>query len=141
MMFICDISVFNKYGKQKLDDMLRPLDMDWRELVVMLVIEQVPGISQARLIPFLQTDKANVTKLLQSMEGRGLISREADAGDQRNKVCHLTTEGEAIAPKLQEILDLWEAACFNGISKDDLLHYRRINDMITGNLVGEWKTD
>lgn len=141
MMFICDISVFNKFGKQKLDDMLRPLIMDWRELVVMLVIEQVPGISQARLIPFLQTDKANVTKLLQSMEGRGLISREADPVDQRNKVCHLTPEGESIAPKLQEILDLWEAACFNGISEDDLQHYRRINDMITNNLVGEWKTD
>ncbi|HSP46914.1 MAG TPA: MarR family transcriptional regulator [Clostridiaceae bacterium] len=141
MMFICDISVFNKYGKQKLDEMLRPLRMDWRELVVMLVIEQVPGISQTRLVPFLQTDKANVTKSLQAMEGKGLIRRESDQDDMRNKVCYLTTEGEALAPKLQEILDLWEAACFKGINKDDLLHYKRINDMITNNLVGEWKTD
>ena len=35
-MFICDISIFNKYGKQKLDKMLSPMKIDWRELVVML---------------------------------------------------------------------------------------------------------
>lgn len=140
MMFICDISIFNKYGKQKLDEMLRPLKMDWRELIVMLVIEQVPGISQARLIPFLQTDKANVTKLLQAMEGRGLIRREADEEDLRNKICNLTTQGESITPKLQVVLDLWEAACFKGIEKDELLHYKRINEQITNNLVGVWKS-
>lgn len=138
MMFICDISIFNKYGKQKLDDMLRPLKMDWRELIVMLVIEQVPGISQARLIPFLQTDKANVTKLLQTMEGRGLIRRETDEADLRNKVCNLTEQGASLTPKLQEILDLWESTCFKGINKDDLARYKRINEMITKNLVGEW---
>ena len=60
-MFICDISVFNKYGKQRLDEMLSSLQIDWRGLVIMLVLEQVPGISQTRLSPFLQTDKANLT--------------------------------------------------------------------------------
>uniref|UniRef100_UPI00289A622D hypothetical protein n=1 Tax=Proteiniclasticum sp. TaxID=2053595 RepID=UPI00289A622D len=67
-MFICTISVFHKYGKQILDEMLQPLQLDWRSMVVLLVVDQVPGISQRRLIPFLQTDKANVAKLLKEME-------------------------------------------------------------------------
>jgi DNA-binding MarR family transcriptional regulator len=138
-MFICDISVFNKFGKQKLDEMLCPLKIDWRELVVILVIEQVPGITQARLIPFLQTDKANVTKLLQLMEKKGLIRRETDESDQRNKVCLLTNQGNALTPKLHEVLNLWEEACFHGITKDELLQFRRINEIITKNLVKEWK--
>lgn len=138
-MFICDISVFNKYGKQKLDEMLCPLKIDWRELVVMFLIEQVPGITQARLIPFLQTDKANVTKLLQSMEKKGLIRREPDEGDQRNKICHLTNHGNTLTPHLHEILDQWESACFQGITKDELLQFRRINKIITNNLFKGWK--
>lgn len=138
-MFICDISVFNKYGKQKLDEMLCPLKIDWRELVVILLIEQVPGITQARLIPFLQTDKANVTKLLQSMEKKGLIRREVDEGDQRNKICNLTNQGSMLIPHLHEVLDLWESACFQGISKDELLQFRRINEIITSNLVTDRK--
>lgn len=52
-MFICDISVLNKYGKQKLDEMLIPFNIDWRILVVILVNEQIPGISAVKLIPFM----------------------------------------------------------------------------------------
>ena len=52
-MFICNISILNKYGKQVLDELLQDLAIDWRELVVMLVLEKMPGTSQSRLIPFL----------------------------------------------------------------------------------------
>lgn len=134
-MFICDISIFNRYGKIKLDEMLYPLKVDWRELIVMLVIEQMSGISQAHLIPFLQTDKANVTKLLKSMENKGLIRREVDEQDQRNKLCYLTKQGEELIPDLHESLNLWEEACFNGISKEDRLQFEKISKIITQNLL------
>lgn len=133
-MFICDISSFNKYGKQLLDKMLRPLAVDWRELVVLLVIERVPGITQSRLIPFLQTDKANVTKILQGMEAKGLIRREVDPQDQRNKVCHHTEAGAGLTPRLHEVMSRWEAACFEGLSPDDLLALARISAIIHTNL-------
>lgn len=137
-MFICDISVFNKYGKQRLDEMLRPLNIDWHMLVTLLVIEQVPGISQARLSPFLQTDKANVTKMLQAMEKKELIRREIDGADQRNKVCLLTEQGYGLTPRLHEILEHWEATCFEGVSTEDLLRFQRVSEMITQNLIKEW---
>lgn len=134
-MFICDICVFNRYGKQRLDEMLRPLNIDWHMLVILLVIEQLPGISQARMSPFLQTDKANVTKLLQAMEKKGLIRRETDSADQRNKVCLLTDQGNKLTPQLHEILESWEAACFKGISTADLLCFQRVSEMISQNLL------
>lgn len=134
-MFICDISIFNKYGKQKMDEMLCPLKVDWHELIVMLVIEQVPGITQAHLTPYLQTDKANVTKLLQRMEKKGLILRKEDEKDQRNKVCNFTNQGEQLIPQLHRILSLWEEACFHGINKDELVQFRRICETITQNLM------
>lgn len=84
-MFICTISVFHKYGKQILDEMLQPLQLDWRSMVVLLVVDQVPGISQGRLIPFLQTDKANVAKLLKEMEEKDLLERREEEGDLRIK--------------------------------------------------------
>ena len=70
-MFICDISILNKYGKEKIDDMLIKFNIDWRVMVVLLVTEQIPGVSQVRLTPFMQTDKGNVTRILQSMEKGG----------------------------------------------------------------------
>lgn len=138
-MFICDISVFNKYGKQHLDELLAPMKIDWRELVVMLVIEQVPGISQTHLIPFLQTDKANVTKLLQAMEKKDLIRRSTDGDDQRNKVCHLADRGQRLVPQLNEVINRWEAACFQGIEKAELEQYQKISETISNNLLNDWK--
>ncbi|NCB24987.1 MAG: MarR family transcriptional regulator, partial [Bacteroidia bacterium] len=138
-MFICDISVFNKYGKQRLDEMLRPLNLDWHMLVTILIIEQVPGISQGRLNPFLQTDKANVTKLLQAMEKKELIRRETDSNDSRNKVCFLTEQGSYLTPRLNEILESWEATCFRGINTEDLLQFQRVSAMIMQNLKKDWR--
>lgn len=119
--------------------MLRPMNLDWHMLVALLVLEQVPGISQARLSPFLQTDKANVTKLLQAMEKKGLIRRETDGTDKRNKVCYLSDQGEARIPQLHALLERWEATCFQGVSTDDLLRFQRVSEIITQNLIKEWR--
>ena len=139
-MFICDISVFNKYGKQKLDESLRPMNMDWHELVVLMVLEQLPGISQSRLVPFLQTDKANVTKILQIMEKKGLLFRETDPSDQRNKVCKLTEEGMGFLPSVHQAMSDWEKLCYQGISEEELALFRKVGKTITKNLVGEWES-
>lgn len=111
-MFICDISVLNKYGKQKLDEML---------------------------IPFMQTDKGNVTRILQSMKTRGMIYRKSDTKDQRNKLCYLTNESFKLLPELKRILKQWEEECFSGLTKEEIIICRKINEIITKNLVGEWK--
>lgn len=138
-MFICDISVLNKFGKQNLDEMLAPYHIDWRNLVVILVSEQVKGVSQAKLIPFMQTDKGNVSRILHSMEKNGLIIRQADLEDNRNKLCYLTDESKKIVGQLKEILEKWEEMCFEGLTKEQVSLYKEVNKIITKNLVGEWK--
>lgn len=135
-MFICDISVLNKYGKALLDDILRPLKSDWRELVVLFVIEQVPGITQSRLTPFLQTDKANVSKFLQEMERKDLIRRDAADADQRNKACYLTASGQAQLPALHDAIERWEATCFKNVGPEDRKQFERISNILTQNLTG-----
>lgn len=134
-MFICDISVFNKYGKHKLDELLGPIGLDWRELVAILVIEQVPGITQARLIPFMQTDKGNVTKLLQGMEHKKLIKRKSDPEDGRNKLCTLAKAGQEVAPKLKEVLNQWESYCFKGLTPSEIEQFQKLSQVVLQNLI------
>ena len=137
-MLICDISVFNRYGKQHLDELLKPLNLDWRDLVAILVINEVPGITQAKLNPFLQTDKANITKLLQSLETRSLIRRNEDKADHRSKVCFLTEAGSAQVKELYHIMEQWESLCFTGLSDQERQEYDRLSQIITQNMVGAW---
>lgn len=139
-MFICDISIFNRYGKQRLDEMLSVLEIDWRVLVAILVINQMPGITQSYLSRFLQTDKANVTKLLQQMEQKEWIRREADLEDHRTKKCTLLQGGIALVPKLQSIMQTWEERCFQGFDRATLDQYRELNRRISQNLMNPWST-
>ena len=138
-MFICTISVFHKYGKQILDEMLQPLQLDWRSMVVLLVVDQVPGISQGRLIPFLQTDKANVAKLLKEMEEKDLLERKEEEGDHRIKNCHLTVKSSSILPELREIMSIWENQCFSGLTETEKEVFLKASRQIGYNLTGNWK--
>lgn len=137
-MLICDISIFNRYGKMKLDELIRPLNVDWRELVVILVLAQAPGISQSRLVPFLQTDKANVTKLLGKMEDKGWIVRSEDPRDLRNKRCGLTDQGSGLVPELELALQRWESVCYQGLEEEEIETFRRIGGKIGKNLLSDW---
>lgn len=137
-MLICDISILNRYGKQRLDDKLAPLGLDWHHLVVLLVLDQAPGITQVRLAPFLQTDKANVTKILQAMEQTGLLMRRPQTDDHRIKTCWLSSKGERLVPQLQRIMDEWEAGCFTGISPEEIEKFSEISSRIVNNLLRDW---
>jgi len=138
-MFICDISILNKYAKEKIDDMLIKYNINWRIMVVLLVTEQIPGVSQVRLTPFMQTDKGNVTRIIQIMENRGMIYRKTDTKDQRNKLCYLTDEGAKLLPEVKIIQKTWEEECLSGLTKEEIILYKKINKTISKNLVGKWR--
>jgi DNA-binding MarR family transcriptional regulator len=98
------------------------------------VIDQVHGITQTRLAPFVQTDKANLTKLLQQLEARGLIERRTGLEDLRVKACFLTDQGKSLVPALHERLNRWEDECFSGVSAQDRLQFEKTSQQITRNL-------
>lgn len=136
-MFICDISVFNRFGKELLDDRLTPLMLTWRDLVALLVLDDAPGIRQSALSRFLQTDKANITKMLQGLEDNGWIRRDTDGSDQRIKRCRLTEEGQMLVPLLKSAMARWEESCFQDLTAEERAVFHRLSDKISKRLMAE----
>lgn len=134
-MLICDINIFYRNGKAVLEKMLMPLGMDMYELITLLVIDTVPGITQTRLIPFLQPDKGNVTKILQLLEKKGLVYRDTDSEDQRIKVCFLTENGKAMVPQLRIVMNAWEERFFMGLDSSEVVLYHKISEVMVRNIM------
>lgn len=67
------------------------------------------GTSPNRLAARLGTDTAGMTRLLDRLEGKGLLRREKHPGDRRSVVIVLTKQGRALVPRL--------APAFGGISR------------------------
>lgn len=60
-----------------------------------------PDWTQADLVTHSRRDKAQVTRLIQQLEARGLLRREAHAQDRRKWQLYLTDAGQALQQGLQ----------------------------------------
>ena len=78
---------------------LRPMKVRPAQYSVLLVIEANPGLSQADLADTLGIERARLVRLLDGLEKRGLMRREASPVDRRSHALFLTEAGEkALGP-------------------------------------------
>ena len=134
-MLVCDISLTHKYGKQTLDARLSHFHVCWQEMVVLMAAHRSPDVTSALLSRLLQTDKGNVTKLRNSMESKGLITRAPTQKDQRRKALRLAPAGETLLPDLYRVMSGWENECFEGLSPEDKKGYQRLSGTVISNLM------
>lgn len=133
-MFICDISMLNRLGKASLDERLQIIGFSWREMVVLMVLEKKPGAAQSFIEKFLQTDKSNVTHIIQGLETKELLIRKICEEDRRYKGLYLTSTSRKLLPWLHEQLRLWQEQCYQGLSQEEIAIYQTINQKIVDNL-------
>lgn len=76
--------------QHELPDLTKP------QYAVMRAIADKPGIEQVALIEAAVSTKATLAEMLARMENRGLVRREHDSADKRQRFVWLTAEGEKV---------------------------------------------
>ncbi len=106
-------------AQMSLDESLGPLDIDTRQLGVMVLIAETEHRSQAAIGEHMGLDRAHVARLVDDLEETGYVSRDADPSDRRYYSLALTDKGqEALQTgkkKSQEI----EADVFSSLSDEE----------------------
>lgn len=133
-MLLCNISIMNRYGKNKLDELLLPFDLDWYQFAAIWLMDGIPGITQNDMIPFLQTDKGNVSKIIKKLIEDELVYTQNCEDNQRKKGCYLTPNGNNLVPKLKKVMNDWEELLYQNISKDELAIFDKVSSQISTNL-------
>jgi len=67
---------------------------------VIRVLYEKGGLSQIELANILEKNKANITRILDVMQKRGLIIRKVDPDDRRRHIVFLTDKATEMAKKL-----------------------------------------
>ncbi|HYP97437.1 MAG TPA: MarR family transcriptional regulator [Polyangiaceae bacterium] len=70
-------------------------------------------------------DKPTMSRILDSMEKSGLVTRAVDRNDARSRIVSLTREGKALRKKLVPIAKALVARLENDVPEEDLLTTRR----------------
>ena len=76
------------------------LDLSPAQCHVLHLIEPGRPLPMRRLADTLSCDASNVTGLIDRLESRGLVQRQASSGDRRVKALQLTAAGKRVRAKL-----------------------------------------
>lgn len=82
-----------------LNQSIGELDLSLAQHEILLSIWQKPGLTQKQLAENLLVVKSNVSALIKKLEARGLVHRDCDPRDTRNKCLSLTDTGKQLVRK------------------------------------------
>jgi DNA-binding MarR family transcriptional regulator len=95
---------------------LAPYVINGRELAVLLVLSDGPPASQQQAAQRLAIDRTTMVAMLDTLEGKGLVSRHPDADDRRRNVVKLTDAGRDILQRAVKASDDAERALLAPLS-------------------------
>jgi DNA-binding MarR family transcriptional regulator len=103
---------------------LAPSGVNARELTVLLFLDGREPESQQQTASHLGVDRTTMVGLLDSLEGKGLVARQADAGDRRRNVLGLTEAGRRTLRKAKAASDQAERQLLGPLSESEALQLR-----------------
>lgn len=79
-------------------------------------------------------DKFQVAKIMSKLEKKGLISRETNSANKREKLTCLTPAGEEAYKKLSMVVEEWERVCYLGFTPEEIQMYKNMTEKIVYNI-------
>jgi DNA-binding MarR family transcriptional regulator len=110
---------------------LAPFGIDSRELAVLLLLADHEPASQQQAAQRLGVDRTTMVALLDTLEGKGLLSRRPQAGDRRRNVVELTDTGQETVLRATRASDEAESALLARISPRDAERLRELLQTVT----------
>ena len=98
------IDAISAYNRRHVERKLRPLNMTYPQMAVLMLLHRTDGISQRELADLNETDTTNMMVICDSLEKRGWIKRVVHEHDRRIKRICLTEEGRKAYTAGQKIL-------------------------------------
>ena len=103
-----------------LEQRLAPLDLTMQQAGVLLQVARQREARPNQIAIDIGTDTAGMTRLLDRLEGKGLLVRRNDPGDRRSLIIELTREGSELARKAAPIFGSLERDLSAGHSAQEV---------------------
>jgi MarR family transcriptional regulator for hemolysin len=112
----------------------KPLDITPEQWVVLCRLSDKDGINQKQLSLLTEKDQPTLTRILDCLEKKQLIRRDANAQDRRSFLVSITIEGRKLQQELLLIEQKVLAQTLQGISEEDIQLARQIFTSMTVNM-------
>ncbi|WP_111732879.1 MarR family transcriptional regulator [Roseovarius amoyensis] len=118
--FVRSLASSSRMWRRYLDLRFRDLDQSQARWSVLFELSRNEVVTQVELARTLGIEAATLVRLLDGLEGAGLIERRPSAADRRAKTLHLTEAACPLIVRMEEISAASRAEILEGISQQDL---------------------
>jgi len=101
---------------------------------VMACLWQRDKVTQQALCSLTLKDKPSMTRLIDKLERRNLVTRVADHNDRRINLIHLTETGTQLQQRATNLVEELVSKALNGITEEELIVSRVVLKKIMTNL-------
>lgn len=108
-------------------------DLTPEQWFVLNKLRHQPGQSQVELSNHIFADRPNMTRILGTLERRGLVRRSPDPEDGRRLQVFLTSRGRSLHDGFNEVVQNERESLFEGLGDRDLATLKRIVGVLERN--------
>jgi len=113
---------------------LEGIDISIEQWSVLACLWKKDKVTQQALCSLTAKDKPSMTRLIDKLEKRNLVTRVSDHNDRRINLIHLTQDGTALEKKATELVEKIVTKTLNNISDEEMNTARIVLKKIMTNL-------
>lgn len=117
-------TIFNSHGFNLTAEQFLVMDTLWDEGVM----------SQQQIADTILKDKNSVTKLIDTLEKKGLVERVAGMSDKRQNLIHLTQKAVEIKESITQVAIDTTDNIIKDISREDLINFVKVLNKMAENI-------
>ncbi len=110
------------------------IDLTPEQWAILNKLEQTDGLVQRDVGKVTFKDNANVTRILDKLEAKGLVQRKALSTDRRIWNVFITQKGKSVRASIEPLATSVLEKATKGLSKGEVDEYNRIARVIIANL-------
>jgi DNA-binding MarR family transcriptional regulator len=116
------------------DRQVEPLGLTMQQAELLVWTHRHRAVSPTQLTELLLTDDAGVSRLVDRLEAKGLMTRRLGARDRRSRALQLTSSGRALAKRLTRFAARGNERLLAGLSAQEAAQLRRLLLRLSDNL-------
>lgn len=113
------IGLAHRWYQLYLNRRLAEYGLSGSQYLFLVYICREPGLTQDRLPELAHLNKSNVTRALAQLERQGYIRREPHPRDRRTTAVFPTPRGEAVYPRIMEIISGWDVSVTEPLTEEE----------------------
>jgi DNA-binding MarR family transcriptional regulator len=111
------------------------IDLRAEEMALLVQLWQNPGQTPSALADKTVRDRTTVTRFLDGLEKKGLVTRKTDPTDRRRVIVQATKKSAGLQPKVLAGIREMIADSLDGVSPEELETTKRVLRQITGTVL------